>query len=134
MVAYSFKGRFVDPIKARTKRHTIRALGKKRHARPGDTLQIYTGDRFHPKKVGEATCAMAGEIVLDFRLLEVWIDWNDEAQEKTMLVTLEELDDFARSDGFESWDDLEAFWKETHDVSNSWTGIIITWGDTFVAS
>lgn len=132
MVAYSFKGRFVSPIKARTKRQTIRAAGKKRHARAGDTLQIYTGDRFHPKKVGEATCARAGVITLDFKLLEVWIDWND--GENTMLVLLDELDDFARSDGFDSWDDLEAFWKQTHDVSNSWTGVIITWGDTFVAS
>lgn len=131
MVAYSFKDRFVGPISSREKRQTIRRAGKKRHARPGDRLQLYTGPRMRPRKFGEATCDLLGVITLDFKLCEVWIDWNDEAREKTMLVTMAELDDFARSDGFTDWEDLESFWKLTHDVRESWTGVIITWGDSF---
>jgi hypothetical protein len=57
MVAYSFKDRFIVPISlglnipydvdhvvdvdAGPKRQTIRAIGLRRHARPGETLQLY---------------------------------------------------------------------------------------------
>lgn len=97
MVAYSFKKRFVAPIRAglglimkddkgnwlqcesviddgatvshpfdpykdlapeaRPKRQTIRAIGKRRHARPGETLQLYTAMRTKQcEKIGEARC------------------------------------------------------------------------------
>jgi hypothetical protein len=42
MVAYSFNPIFVGPILAGTKRQTIRAE-RKRHARPGEAMQLYTG-------------------------------------------------------------------------------------------
>ena len=66
MSAYSFKRRFVNPIRVglcldpifqigkhevsemeapiRPKRQTIRAEGKRRHARPGEIVQLYHGD------------------------------------------------------------------------------------------
>lgn len=142
MVAYSFKGRFVEPIKARTKRQTIRKPGKKRHARPGDALQIYTGDRFHPKKVGEATCETARPICLGFRqttaggIRRPFVLFGDpsDAKPADILLTPEELDNFAKADGFDSWDDLEVFWLDTHGAAREFEGVIITWGDTFVAS
>ena len=40
MVAYSFKKLFVPAIEAGRKRHTIRAE-RKRHARPGEAVQLY---------------------------------------------------------------------------------------------
>jgi hypothetical protein len=44
MVAYSFRQPFVDPIRLGLKRHTIRGH-RRRHARPGEPMQTYTGMR-----------------------------------------------------------------------------------------
>lgn len=134
MVAYSFKGRFVAPIEARTKTQTIRAVGKKRHARKGDILQVYTGDRFHPRKVGIARCILAAPITLDFRAGLVTWDHQREAGDVPIPIKGQAaLDAFAVSDGFESWDDLQTFWLQTHDTSIAFTGVRIFWGDTFAS-
>ena len=45
MVAYSLKPRFIPPILSGAKRQTIRAISRRRHAIPGETLQLYTGMR-----------------------------------------------------------------------------------------
>lgn len=44
MVAYSFKGRFAEPIVSGEKSQTIRAL-RKRHAHVGEAVQLYTAMR-----------------------------------------------------------------------------------------
>ena len=136
MVAYTFKPRFVIPIELGEKRHTIRAVGKKRHARPGDTLQLMTGPRMRPRKIGEATCVDVRPITLAFgdatkRPFVCFGDPSD-AGPGDILITPAELDDFARADGFADWQALADFWAETHaPLPAEWTGIIITWGDTF---
>ncbi|MEM1153653.1 MAG: hypothetical protein AAGI44_05900 [Pseudomonadota bacterium] len=45
MVAYNFQSRFALAVEDGTKRQTIRALGRRRHAKPGEMLQLYTGQR-----------------------------------------------------------------------------------------
>jgi hypothetical protein len=45
MPAYNFQAKFAAMIESGLKRQTIRAIGKRRHARPGDALQLYTGQR-----------------------------------------------------------------------------------------
>lgn len=45
MPAYSFKSRFAEPILSNQKLQTIRAVGKRRHARVGERMQLYTGMR-----------------------------------------------------------------------------------------
>lgn len=42
MVAYSFQPRFAAPIEQGLKTHTLRAAGKRRHARVGEALQLYS--------------------------------------------------------------------------------------------
>ncbi len=44
MVAYSFKAQFEEPIVALAKRQTVRGY-RKRHARPGEPIQLYTAMR-----------------------------------------------------------------------------------------
>lgn len=137
MVAYTFKSRFVGPIERREKRQTIRAVGKKRHSQPGEQIQLFTGDRFHPRKVGVATCATSGPITLAFgdatKRPFVTFDDPQTAKAKDILITPAELDDFAVSDGFADWQALADFWAETHSpLPAEWTGILITWGETFV--
>ncbi len=45
MVAYNFQSQFAPDVETGRKRQTIRANGKRRHARPGEFLQLYTGQR-----------------------------------------------------------------------------------------
>lgn len=133
MVAYSFNKRFVDPIRVglskvplsfdcAPKRQTIRAIGKRRHARPGETLQMYHGMRTKQCfKIGEARCTTASAIYFDFRCGLLQID--DRPRRKHVTA---ELDEFARSDGFADWIEMKQFWQEEHDAV-SFSGVLIKW-------
>lgn len=128
MVAYSFKRRFVDPILSGTKIGTIRA-DRKRHARPGEELQLYVGMRTKScQLIARGRCVAVNRITLAFRDLR-------EAGIEGAPVIIEEgahnhngLDEFARSDGFKDWAELVVFWNKQHgsDV-RIFTGIRILW-------
>jgi hypothetical protein len=124
MVAYSFKERFVAPILAGAKRQTIRAE-RKRHARPGEVLHLYTGMRTkHCRLIGSAVCA-------DVRSITLLFDLNPE-YEGILLPGFGfpgGLDGFAASDGFASWEYLKAFWQQNHPGIDEFTGVLITWRD-----
>lgn len=45
MPAYNFQKQFAPLVESGEKRQTIRVFGKRRHARPGESLQLYTGMR-----------------------------------------------------------------------------------------
>jgi hypothetical protein len=82
MVAYSFKKQFIAPILSGVfgvaaglplppgenyfpKRQTIRAIGKRRHARPGEMIQLYTAMRTKQcRKLGEARCVSVQTVKL----------------------------------------------------------------------
>lgn len=60
MVAYNFQAQFADAVASGAKRQTIRATGKRRHARAGDPLQLYTGMRSKScRKLLDAVCVQA---------------------------------------------------------------------------
>lgn len=125
MVAYSFKRRFVDPIRAGTKRQTIRA-DRKRHARAGEELQLYSGMRTREcELIGRAIC----EDVVPITLL-----FNDQDPEAEGVILPGfgfpgGLEGFARADGFDSWAALKQFWRDNHPGVDEFTGVLITWGD-----
>src|SRR6266404_9068991 len=109
MVAYSFRPRFVDPILGGRKRQTIRAIGRRRHARRGDPLQLYTGMRTkHCRLIGRATCIDVVEVGLRFAEDK---DLEDVITNPPRSV---DLDEFARRDGFADWDEMKAFWRTAH--------------------
>lgn len=135
MVAYSFKRRFVDPIRVglggdtndgppdlvRPKRQTIRAIGKRRHERPGETLQLYCGMR-SPQcfKIGDAKCIgvlpiliKVGEHSLPIKVDGEWISGG-------------RIHDFARADGFDNGEDMLGFWKAEHGLGE-FNGVLIQW-------
>jgi hypothetical protein len=146
MVAYSFKGRFVAPIRVglglpvhdehrelggyhpgqliRSKRQTIRGRGKRRHARSGEAIQHYFGQR-SPKcfKIGEGKCTSADEIRLYIHAEWIWIKGQSE------LRKARQLDAFAVDDGFADWTDMRAFWLEEHDGKHlgPFVGVLILW-------
>lgn len=123
MVAYSFKGRFAEPILSGTKRQTIRA-DRKRHARPGEELQLYTGMRTRScRLIGRAICLAVSPVRLGFGK-----DPFVEVHHHTAAWP-SELDLFARSDGFSDWRDMAAFWTAEHPDAAIFSGVLIQWGD-----
>ncbi len=129
MVAYSFKAQFAAPILAGVKRQTLRN-DRKRHARPGETLQLFTGMRTRQcRLVGTATCKQAAPIRLHLDCGRVEFLWTGRA-----LTTIEELDGFAQIDGFARWRAMCAFWSKEHPSVPTWEGVQISWGETFQAA
>jgi hypothetical protein len=122
MVAYSFRPRFVAPILAGTKRQTIRA-DRKRHARPGEEMQLYTGMRTkHCKLIARMTCDRVEPITLNF-----CHHGSIAVLKEGRLHPVLHLDAFARSDGFGGWDEMREFWREAHGDISEWTGVLLTW-------
>ena len=134
MVAYSFNKRFIDPIRVGLsrvslsfdcppKRQTIRAIGKRRHARPGETLQLYHAQRTKQcVKIGEARCVSVERIVIQVPKDDCWLRvkiGNEEPFEAT--------DAFAIEDGFQDVEDMWRFWRDEHPDVATFSGILIKW-------
>jgi hypothetical protein len=126
MVAYSFNPIFVGPILAGTKRQTIRAE-RKRHARPGEAMQLYTGMRTKQcALIALATC----ERVLPIRLRIA--DPSYAAVDLPLFALPAGLDDFARSDGFEDFRAMRRFWEVNHPKVEVFSGVLLLWGELVV--
>lgn len=137
MVAYSFKARFEAPILAglkqgplteEMKRHTIRA-DRRRHVRPGEAVQLYVGMRTRQcRLIGVGICTWVAPILLHLAPAgqggKVTI-WRTEAE--YVGQTSDELDRFAKGDGFKDWADLLAFWAAEHPGQSEFAGVIINW-------
>lgn len=124
MVAYSFMPLFAAPILAGTKAQTIRRP-RKRHARSGEEVQLYTGMRTkHCKLIGRATCLFALPVRIEF------VPYTRDRVELDGIVmsTPVRLDLFAKLDGFKNWYELRAFWKEHHANVDIFEGVVIRWG------
>jgi hypothetical protein len=130
MVAYSFQHQFIDPIVAGTKRQTIRRVGKRSHARPGNELQLYYAMRTkHCRLIGRVRCVLAREVRIEFSPC-VNVDTT-----RIMLLALPgvapeiitDRDEFARADGFESWGDMREFWALNHPDVEEFHGVLIQW-------
>jgi hypothetical protein len=123
MVAYSFNPRFVDPILNGAKTQTIRLIGNKRHARPGELIQLYTGMRTRQcrKICDDVRCVSDHQIHIDF---------GQEGQIegiKVGILRIIDFDAFAAMDGFADAADMAAFWKATHGASQRFSGALIRW-------
>lgn len=133
MVAYSFKKRFIDPIKSGAKRQTIRAVGLRRHARPGDDLQLYTAMRTKQcQLIGRTQCVDAALITIKFGKRVDVVDIKGSSPPLPRRASsIELLDRFAATDGFKSWDELLKFWDEEHDgivtKCGRFEGVLIRW-------
>jgi hypothetical protein len=121
MVAYSFQKRFAEPILAGTKGQTIRAF-RKRHARPGEELQLFIGMRTkHCRLIARKECLAVDPITLVFATSAIFIG------DRVVAGNLVELDIFARFDGFESYAAMRQFWRDEHDEGDHWEGTVIRW-------
>lgn len=125
MVAYSFAAQFIHPIVTGTKCQTIRA-DRKRHARAGEALQLYTAMRTKQcRLIGRAACESVAPITIDLR--DHWIDFPATGVRYT---NARDLDFFARIDGFADWSAMLAFWRANHpEAPVVFSGMIIRWCD-----
>ncbi len=124
MVAYSFKKRFAEPILAGSKSQTIRAP-RRRHARPGEQLQLYTGMRTKQcKLIARSECVGVDDVELWFDSPTIIVNGQRWGISKATRPT---FDDFARRDGFSDWDDMRAFWRAEHPNAERFTGVLIRW-------
>lgn len=121
MTAYNFRQCFIEPILDGRKRQTIRAP-RKRHARPGEEIRLYTGMRTqYCKLIASVRC-------LDVKPIAILFD-ADPRNEHVLVpgVTWQTLDHFARQDGFAAWAEFKAFWAEHHPGTNEFRGVLIRW-------
>jgi hypothetical protein len=140
MVAYSFKRRFVNPIRmglgldplvdfppaAGPKRHTIRGPRVRGHAREGQQLDLFFAQRTrHCFLIARTFCTGVAPITLVF----------DNEHEGVISPGLRiaqwgygSLDAFAVGDGFANWAELKKFWAVERGCDEfSFKGNIIFW-------
>ena len=114
MVAYSFQGRFADAVASGAKRQTIRAARKRRHARAGEMLQLYTGMRTKAcRKLRDAVCVKSTYCAI----YDESITTGDHPPA--------DLDEFAQRDGFADFADMTDWFREMHGLP--FIGQLIVW-------
>lgn len=133
MTAYSFKRRFVAPIQVglglveridgteyQPKRQTIRS-DRKRHARPGEELQLYCGMRTKQCfLIGRATCTHIKKVTINLAQSRIHVDYDN-------FIGAVQLNEFARRDGFFGWDEMAQFWRDEHPGIDNFVGVLIMW-------
>lgn len=122
VVAYSFKKHFAEDILSGRKKQTIRAH-RKRHARPGEHLQLFTGMRTkHCKKVLEPDPVCVAVTNIRIRVPSSFEPCAVTMSGNTFYVD----DEFARLDGFASSEEFTRFWFENHGTGY-FEGVLIAW-------
>lgn len=127
MVAYNFHEKFIEPIRQGKKRQTIRPLGRRRHAAQGAKLQLYTGMRTAKcRRIVKAdlTCVESFRIFIDFAKDRSGVD-----QITSIIINgqpVEDLEAFARADGFDTLADMADFFGRTYGTG-TFCGVLITW-------
>lgn len=120
MVAYSFQASFAPLVASGEKRQTIRAEGKRRHARVGDLLQLYTGMRTKSCRklmAPDPVCTFSDAVYLCRGI-----------GSPAVLIAGQEVlspDAFARADGFKDFDAMLDWFGKTHGLP--FVGVLIRW-------
>lgn len=125
MVAYNFKPQFAPLIASGQKCQTIRAWGKRRHARPGDLLQLYTGQRTRScRKLLNACCTEAIPIAMHpHKMGAVVTGISIYLGHAEFALDAASVDALAKADGFESSDEFLDFFRDRLPFE----GVLIQW-------
>lgn len=130
MVALNFKSQFADDVEDGRKRRSIRAPRKDgRDPKPGDKLQLYTGMRQKGcRKLREAQCVRVRPVEIDH--MGITLDgrklYAGDAPAYAGGVDPENYDsDFARADGFGTFQDMCEFFESEHGLP--FKGRLIEW-------
>lgn len=129
MALLGFNERFASHILEGSKCQTIRAV-RKYPIVPGETLYLYTGLRTkHSQKIGEVKCESIEDISIHFDPDGIFFGEVNLRNFQASL-THDELNLFAKSDGFKNWMDMKDFWIYTHGsmvLQQGFKGILIRW-------
>lgn len=126
MPLLGFQKQFADLVERGEKRQTIRAFRKDgRDPRVGDLLHLYTGPHRpgQRRKIGRAECTSvariligsAGSMVIERADWRLWQVLDDERRQ------------IAQADGFESADEMVAWFEKAYGLP--FEGLLIRWGD-----
>ena len=123
----TFKPQFVEPIKDGTKIHPIRK-DKTGRWKPGMKIQFWSGNprnvKANPHQFQSGVCTDVAQIIIDFNHNDVLI--VPDTNFKTKLLTgITKLDEFARNDGFEDWDDLKKWFENQYGDKHFFGGTLI---------
>jgi hypothetical protein len=118
MVAYNFKKRFVPLLETGAKQQTIRSP-RKRHTKPGEAMQLYTGMRTKAcrKLVTPDPICISVEPLLMHDALGIKL--SDRWLPREALIQL------AIADGFADWDECLRFFSDVHGLP--FQGVLIKW-------
>ena len=113
MTVLMFHKRFVAPILAGTKTHTIRR-DRKRPIPIGDALSLrhWEGQGYRSPQVEFFTCICDAVFPIAVAVDHVRIGDPSEEVNAHIIATASGLDVFAISDGFEDWADMMAYYRE----------------------
>ena len=151
MVAYSFQKMFAPQVEGLTKLQTVRA-NRKRHARPGDAVQLYTAMRtkYCRKLVTpDPICTHLDDIRLEIGEVPIpdgQAGYIDAIEINGRALAADDIEAFAVADGFkpvrlgrmllkrdevfQDWVSarllMGEFWKSAHGLG-AWQGIAIHW-------
>lgn len=130
MVALNFKAQFADDVEDGRKRRSIRAPRKDgRNPKPGDALQLYTGMRQKGcRKLGVAKCVSVRPVIIDHMGVNVAGRqlYAGDAPAYQGGPNPEDYDgDFARADGFHTFQDMREFFENEHGLP--FRGLLIEW-------
>lgn len=121
MVAYNFQAEFSHLVETFEKRQTVRPIGKRRHARPGDPVQLYTGMRTRAcRKLAEAMCTGSAKVRIE----------RDPSGLPAISLEGQRLDPleayaFTVADGFSSVADLVSWFDSRYGLP--FEGVCIQW-------
>lgn len=114
MVAINFQPQFVPAIEAGTKTQTVRRTAR---AKPGDTLQLYTGQRTKAcRLIGTAKCLHVEPIRI-----------TDDAISVGASVSRSDIEHIARIDGFDSIELMISWFRDRYTLP--FEGYRIFWGE-----
>lgn len=128
MSAYNFQAQFAPLVESGLKRQTIRAIGKRRHARPGEPVQLYTGMRTKacrklliPDPICTDVLPISMRVIeahgISARMVRVTIKDHD--------LTVTEKKQLARRDGFSSVAEMTDWFERVHGMP--FEGLLIKW-------
>lgn len=128
MPAYNFQKQFAPLVESGQKRQTIRSIGKRRHARPGESLQLYTGQRTRVcRKLlsPDPECVSVQNVYMlkiierrrDSHAYQLYLDGK--------LVFWDEVSEIAGADGFENSTAFFNFFEDAYGMP--FCGILIKW-------
>jgi hypothetical protein len=116
MPAYSFKERFIPLIKSGEKRQTIRSK-RKHQVEEGDKIYLFYGMRTKfCTRIMDAVC---------LGVKDISITANGVVRIDGRALMNAEKQKLAKADGFDNFDTMIRWWKQTHKLP--FTGDIIYW-------